>query len=106
MDDFSFSGSYLDILFLLVKSLIKFDTLEGDCNLPFVYLSQNPVYSKKELQSQPITFRRHHFDIYLYFSLFVFSVIFLPFFLFCLSSLWPPPAFYFILFLIIYFRLC
>ena len=35
---------------------------------------QDPVYSKNELQSQSITFRRHHSDIYLYFPLFVFSV--------------------------------
>ena len=92
MDDFSFSFSHFDILFLLVKSLMKFDTFDGDCSLTLVYvksmksdtldsvhcltpfyLSQDPVYSKK-LQSQPITFPHHHPNIYLYFYLSVFSV--------------------------------
>ena len=67
MDDFSFSFSHLDILFQLVKSLMKFDMPDGDCSLPLptlsllmksdtldgglslltVCLSQDPVYSKK-----------------------------------------------------------
>ena len=34
MDDFSFSFSHLDILILSVKSLMKFDTFDGNHNLP------------------------------------------------------------------------
>ena len=56
------------------------------------------VYSKNELQSQPITFRCRHSDIYRYFSLPVFSVSLSisPFLSFLSLLLMTPPSFYFI----------
>ena len=129
MDDFSFSFSHLENLFLLVKTWMKFDTLDGDCSLPpHIYLksieiwyvdggrnlrainiNQEPLYSKNKLQSQLVTFRRHLSDKYIHFFLSVFSISastspFLSFLLY-LFFLWPPPSFYFILFLLICFFL-
>ena len=49
--------------------LMKTYTADVGCSLPTMYLSQYTVYSKNELQSKLITFRWHHFDTYLYFSL-------------------------------------
>ena len=71
------SASYWQILRQNSLYLMKdpsVNRLDGDHNLPTIYLSQGPVYSKNELQSQPITFRHHNSDIYRYFFPSVFFV--------------------------------
>ena len=44
LGDFSFF--HLDILFLFVESLIKFDTLDGGCSFPHVYWATAQIFQK------------------------------------------------------------
>ena len=71
LDNFSFFN--LDNPFLLVNSLMKFDTLDDYCSRPPVYLAMTQMFPKLISVKANNTFR-HHFDIYHYLSLSLFSV--------------------------------
>ena len=64
---------HLDIFFFLVKSLKKFDRLDGGCSFPFVYLAMAQIPQKGITVTVNNTCW-YNSDIYLYLSLSFFSV--------------------------------
>ena len=100
-DEFDMLDGIIAFSWSTSNLLMKSDTPACDSLPPTIYLSQDLVCSKNELQSQPITFPCHHSEIYIYiyiyiyFSLSVSSSI-SPFLSFLSLLLMTPPSFDFI----------